>query len=159
MIKEITTAIVLGTALAAGAANVDVKWQNLTNRVGADGKPEYVQRFIISGDMSNLSRLAFNQFDKKMKTVDAADTVARIIPGYYYIASPRFASGADSVVVDIITSGTLNIYSFGPDGVHGVDASGKPFDVSFSRLRGTERTSNGRFPARTGCHTPTVFMP
>ena len=148
MIKEITTAIALGAAVAAGAANVDVKWQNLTNRLGADGKPEYVQRFIISGDMSGLSRLAFNQFDKKMKAVNAEDTVGRIIPGYYYIATPRFASGADSVVVDIITSGTLNIYSFGPDGVHGVDASGKPFDVTFSRLRGTERPEQWSLPGK-----------
>lgn len=126
------------TAVSA-VADTEVTWQMVGNGTNADNKPQYVQRFVVKGDMSRLDRLAFCQFDKNMTAVNPADTVVRIIPGYYYIASPRFAQGADSVVVDIATSGAYTIYSFGPDGVHGVDAAGKPFDVKFSRLRGTDR--------------------
>ncbi|MBD5376299.1 MAG: family 20 glycosylhydrolase [Bacteroides sp.] len=137
--KTMIAALVAAASAASAGAAIDVKWQNQTNRLNSEGSPEYVQRFIVSGDLSRLHRLAFNQFDKKMQAVNPADTVVRIIPGYYYIESPRFSSANDSVVVDIITSGTLNIYSFGPDGVHGVDRDGKPFEVNFSRLRATDR--------------------
>ncbi|MCM1483565.1 MAG: family 20 glycosylhydrolase [Muribaculaceae bacterium] len=123
---------------ASAMATVDVTWQNLTHQADYNGRPQYVQRFVIKGDMSRLDRLAFNQFDRGMTAVNPADTVVRIIPGYYYIGSPRFSQGADSVVVDIITSGTCTKYSFGPDGVHGVDKDGKPFDVNFTRGRGTD---------------------
>lgn len=148
MIKEITAAVALAAGITSSASNVEVAWQNLANRIGADGKAEYVQRFIISGDLKDLSRLAFCQFDRAMKPVNVQDTVARIIPGYYYIASPRFAAGADSVVVDIVTSGNMPAYSYGPDGVHGVDAAGKPFDVSMKRLSGTERSEQWALPGK-----------
>lgn len=145
--KTMITAMIASVA-AASAADIDVKWQNLTNRINKEGNPEYVQRFIISGDMGRLDRLAFNQFDKKMKAANPADTVVRIIPGYYCIDSERFGLGADSIVVDIVTSGTLNIYSFGPSGVHGVDRDGKPFPVSFSRLRATDRPEQYALPGK-----------
>lgn len=127
------------TCSCSTTQELEVQWQPLVQRVDASGNPEYVQRFIISGDMSRLSRLAFDQFDRAMKPVNPQDTVVKIIPGYYYIASPRFASGQDSVIVDIVTSGTWMGYSYGADGVHGVDAQGKPFDVKFTTLRATER--------------------
>ncbi len=142
-------AAVATVGMTASAADIDVKWQNQINRLDADGKPEYVQRFIVSGDMTRLHRLAFNQFDKKrMRTATPADTVVRIIPGYYYIESPRFAEGRDSVVIDIVAAGSLNIYSFGPDGVHGIDRDGKPFQVNFSRLRGTDRPEQWTLPGK-----------
>ncbi len=137
MRNHLLTAALLTAASAM--ASTDVTWQNLTHQTGIDGKPQYVQRFVVKGDMSRLSRLAFNQFDRKMTSVNPADTVVRIIPGYYYIASPRFNENADSVVIDIITAGQCTKYSFGPDGVHGVDAAGKPFEVNFRRMRGTDR--------------------
>ncbi|MDE5838130.1 MAG: hypothetical protein K2H39_03670, partial [Paramuribaculum sp.] len=148
MLKGLIASVALASSVAAAAAPVDVVWQNLMNRVGADGKPEYVQRFVIKGDLSNLSRIAFNQFDRNMTPVNPADTVGRIIPGYYYIASPRFAQNADSVVVDIVTSGTMPQYSYGADGVHGVNASGEPFDVNFTRLSGTVRSEQWALPGK-----------
>ena len=148
MLKGLIASVALASSVTAAAAPVEVAWQNLMNRVGADGKPEYVQRFIIKGDLSNLSRIAFNQFDRKMTPVNSADTVGRIIPGYYYIASPRFAQNADSVVVDIVTSGTMPQYSYGADGVHGVNAAGEPFDVEFIRLSGTMRPEQWTLPGR-----------
>jgi len=105
MIKEITAAVALAAGITSSASNVEVAWQNLANRIGADGKAEYVQRFIISGDLKDLSRLAFCQFDRAMKPVNVQDTVARIIPGYYYIASPRFAAGSSIMSNSTITTG------------------------------------------------------
>lgn len=147
-LKTALLALALG-CLAASATDIDVKWQNRTNRIGADGNPEYVQRFIVSGDMDRLHRLAFNQFDKKtLRPVNPADTVVRVIPGYYYIETPRFAEGRDSIVIDIVTAGSYNIWSFGPDGVHGIDRDGKPFQVNFSRLSGIERPEQWTLPGR-----------
>lgn len=148
MLKGLVAAVALTAGVAANAAPVEVAWQNLMNRVNADGKTEYVQRFIIKGDLSQLSRLAFNQFDRMMTPVNPADTVGKLLPGYYYIASPRFAEGADSVVVDIVTSGTMPQYSYGADGVHGVNAAGQPFDVEFVRLSGTERPEQWAIPGK-----------
>ncbi len=51
-------AAVATVGMTASAADIDVKWQNQINRLDADGKPEYVQRFIVSGDMTRLHRLA-----------------------------------------------------------------------------------------------------
>ncbi len=138
----------LAASVTASAAPIEVAWQNLMNRVGADGKAEYVQRFIIKGDLSQLSRLAFNQFDRKMTPVNPADTIGKLLPGYYYIASSRFGEGADSVVVDIVTSGTMPQYSYGADGVHGVNAASQPFDVEFVRLSGTERPEQWTLPGK-----------
>lgn len=148
LLKIFSAAVAFTASVAATAADVEVAWQNLANRTDSDGKAEYVQRFVITGNLSGLSRLAFCQFDRAMKPVNSQDTVARIIPGYYYIASPRFAAGADSVVVDIVTSGNMPAYSYGPDGVHGVDAAGKPFDVRMTRMPSTERTEQWALPGK-----------
>lgn len=144
--KALPLAALMLAAAATAPAQVSVKWQNVANRIGADGKPEYVQRFIVTGHTGQLHRLAFNQFDKKMRAANPADTVIRIIPGYYVIESERF--GADSLAIDIITSGTLNIHSFGPDGVHGVSSGGEVFPVEFSRLSFTERPEQYALPGK-----------
>lgn len=149
MRKILITAAVLTTLVSCnGPKETEVTWQTITHSTDADGRPTYTQRFVVKGDMSRLSRLAFCQFDKEMKAADPQDTVVRIIPGYYYVATPRFQSGADSIVIDIITSGTCPQYSFGADGVHGVDASGQPFDVKFTRLRGSERPEQYALPGK-----------
>lgn len=132
-------AIAAASTLIASGAPVDVKWQPVTQRLNDAGRSEYVQRFIISGDLARVGRIAFDQFDRAMTALNPADTVGRIIPGYYYIATPRFAAGADSIWVDIVTSGSWNGFSYGADGVHAVDPSGKPFDVTFTTLSATER--------------------
>lgn len=144
MRKTLLTTALISAVTAFGAT--EVTWQTVKHSPDADNKPTYTQRFVVKGDIGRLSRLAFCQFDKEMRAVDPADTVARIIPGYYYIATPRFQSGADSIVIDIVTSGTCPQYSFGADGVHGVDMAGKPFDVKFSRLRATDRPEQYAMP-------------
>lgn len=114
-------------------SQTNVKWEITEHRADAKGNPGYVQRFVIKGDINRLSRLCFNMFDKRMQPLDPSDTVGVIVPGYYYLSTPRFAAAADSLVIDIATKGTCMQYSFGVDGVHGVDKSGKPFDVNFHR--------------------------
>ena len=39
-------------------------------------------------------------------------------------------------------------YSYGADGVHGVNAAGQPFDVEFVRLSGTERPEQWTLPGK-----------
>ncbi len=146
MRKSIIAAAFLSALSVFGAT--EVTWQPITHAADADGKPTYTQRFVVKGDISRLSRLAFCQFDKEMQPVNAQDTVTRIIPGYYYVATPRFQSASDSLVIDIVTSGTCPQYSFGADGVHGVDAFGKPFDVKFTRLSGSERPEQYSMPGK-----------
>lgn len=129
--------LIAATAMA-GYSQTNVEWEVVEHSLDAAGKPQYLQRFVVTGDRSNLSRICFNQFDKSMTPVDPADTVVKIIPGYYYIASPRFVSEADTVTVDILTTGMASQYSFGADGVHGVNFDGRPFDVNFTRRSQTQ---------------------
>ncbi|MDE6288162.1 MAG: family 20 glycosylhydrolase [Muribaculaceae bacterium] len=104
------------TAVSA-AAQTTVTWSTGGNVTGSDGKPAYVQRFTVTGDL-DFDRLAFNQFARRMKTVNPADTLIEIVPGYYCIASPRFKAAGDSVTVEIETYGSLRSICYTPDGVH-----------------------------------------
>lgn len=149
MLRKLVSAAVLSASSLALPAAVNVKWQSVENRLDAQGNPEYVQRFIVSGDMSNLCRLAFNQFDRTLSAITPGDTVVRIIPAYFYISSPRFhANNGQDVVVDIVSSGTLNNFSFGPDGVHGIDHDGKPFNVTFTRDLMSDRPEQYSLPGK-----------
>ena len=120
-----TTALIL--ALATGctaAANTVVEWSTLGNVTDSAGNNSYTQRFVVKGD-TDFARLAFNQFARKMQPVNPADTLVEIVPGYYAVASPRFASAAGQpVTVDITTRGALQNICYGPDGVHVVKADG-----------------------------------
>lgn len=133
---KLSKALTLGAlAVAAGAAPVcaetTVSWSTLGNGLDADQKPAYIQRFVIKGDI-DFDRLAFNQFARKMRTVDPAFTLVEIVPGYYCIDSDRFRSGADSVVVDIETAGYLRSICYTPDGVH-IVRDGKAAPVAYTR--------------------------
>lgn len=147
--RLLLAALCLGSsAVMWSGPKVNVEWQNQTNRLNENGRPEYVQRFIISGDLSEVRGIAFNQFQSSFKTVNPKDSIREIIPTYFMIESERFSEGKDSIWVDIVTSGQWNIYSFGADGVHGVDKSGKVFDVNYKRLRATERPEQYALPGR-----------
>ena len=123
--------LVLGSMLTLAKMPVNVSWQNLGNRFNAEKKPEFVSRLVITGDVKSLDKLAFNKFDCRMKSLDDRDTVIRVIPGYFYISSPRFATAGDSLVIDIVTSGAVTSCSYGIVDAHGIDANGKPFPVNF----------------------------
>lgn len=145
---RILTAAAMLAAAATAPARVDVRWQCVGNSLDAEGHAQYVQRLIVSGDMSRLSRLAFNHVPWKMQALHPADTLGCIIPGYYYVASPRFAAAApgDTVVVDILTRGTLPNKTHAIVAAHGVDASGRPFDVDFAQLSMMERPEQWSVP-------------
>ncbi len=123
---------VLGVCTAG--ANNSVEWQTLGNQVNADGKPYYVQRFTVKAD-EPFDRLAFCMFKRSMETVNPQDTLIEILPGYFAVASPRFASVAagDTVVIDVITKGAMRNISYSPDGFHLVK-DGKVVKVSSNRL-------------------------
>lgn len=105
-----------------------LNWQSLGNNSDNDGA-YYIQRITIKGS-TNVDRLCFNQFARKMQTLTNGDVVHEIIPGYYYLTSPRF--GEDSVVIDIRTRGSLINVSYRPDGFHAVMKDGKVVPVEFS---------------------------
>lgn len=118
------------SAIAAGAQTT-VTWSTGGNVKGSDGKAAYVQRFTVTGDL-DFDRLAFNQFARRMKTLNPADTLIEIVPGYYCIASPRFKTATDSVTVEIETYGSLRSICYTPDGVH-IVKNGVPAPVAFTR--------------------------
>ena len=105
-----------------------LKWQSLGNCSDENGT-YYIQRLTINGS-TDVERLCFNQFARKMHTLTDGDTINEIIPGYYYLTSPRF--GEDCVVIDIRTRGQLNNVSYRPDGFHAVMKDGKVVPVEFS---------------------------
>jgi hexosaminidase len=132
--------IVLATAAMAMmsgslfAQDIKVTWQTLGNKP-YEQSTYYTQRFTVESDKP-FARLAFNQFAKSMRCDNPADTLIEIIPGYYAIASPRFAKmrPGEKVTVDVLTGGSLRIVAYTPDGVHAVSAAGKPLKTSFKRL-------------------------
>ncbi len=108
-----------------------VTWQTLGNKK-EDNKTSYIQRFTIKSN-ADIDKLCFNQFARKMTPVNPEDSIVEIVPGYYYIKSPRFNSKADSIVVDITVHNSLTNISYAPDGVHLVTSDGKTLPVDFHR--------------------------
>lgn len=113
--------IAISTAFAAAqpSAPVKVTWQTLGNETDSAGNNFYTQRLTVSGVL-DFDMLAFNQFARRMHTLNPADTLREIVPGYYVIASPRFRESADSVVIDIVTRGAMQNVCYEPDGFHTV---------------------------------------
>ena len=131
--KKLTIAACL-IALLTGMAHAltTVTWRTLGNEVAPDGKPMYVQRFTVKGDL-HFPRLAFNMFARRMAMANPADTLIELMPGYYCVASPRLHSGADSIDIDILTFASLSNICYAPDGVHRVNADGSTAPVDFVR--------------------------
>lgn len=129
---------------AKEAAQPQIIWETLGNRIDEQGEKSWTQRFTIVAD-GPFDRLAFKMFKSAMKPVDRADTVIEILPGYVAIGSPRFAGAApgDTIVVDIVTAGALTTQSFRPDGMHLV-AHGKPVAAMVERRPITMRPEQWR---------------
>ena len=107
VMRKITSILLLMIAFIA-SAKTSVVWENLGNNKDAAGNAYYIQRFTIKGDINNIEKVCFNQFARKMKPLNSADSVVEIVPGYYYITSPLFGTKADSVIVDIRVSGMIS---------------------------------------------------
>ena len=104
----------------------EVHWQGYNLPTDSTGTNQYRSTFTVSGDLRDVTRLAFNQFKRRMKVVDPADTLVELLPGYFAIASARFgnATGCDTIVFDIIVDGGLAKVAYAPTAAHLVKADG-----------------------------------
>lgn len=135
MKKHLTLgAALLAAAMSTAAVPTDstyVTWTSLGTQTDAQGN-HYVERIVVTGN-TDFKKLAFNRFARKSKMLNPLDTLHEVVPGYYYITSARFGTGADSVVIDIDTRGRLVNRSYAPDGFHRVLADGSTAPVSYTR--------------------------
>lgn len=140
--------LALTTSLGALAASPTVEWQTLGNKVDTDGSPYHLERITVHSPGS-ISRLCFNRFARKMETTNPADTLAEIVPGYYYVASPRLLkSGGHDVVIELRMPWALENFNYEPDGFHAVMANGTVVPVSFTRQSLLGDRDNWRSPKR-----------
>ena len=146
--KIFVSALSVCSAVGVMSAKTVIEWSTLGNGVDDENKPQYIQRFEISGDM-DFERVAFNQFARRMKVVNPLDTLVEVVPGYYYIASPRFADvkNGKSVVIDIATQGSLKSIGYTPDGLHLVLPDGSTRAVDYRRNDITAEPSMWRMPS------------
>ena len=128
-------------------AQNEIIWESLGNTLDSDGNPSFIQRFIIKTE-TPVDGFAFCQLKMDKTPLNSADTLIEILPGYYYVASPRFASVGDSIVVDVLTSGALYQHLFFPDGMHFVK-DGKTIPATTTRKRLTSFPEQWRIP-KTG---------
>jgi hexosaminidase len=122
---------IVASATSIAAPRTAVTWQSLGHQKDEQGL-YFVQRFTITGD-TDFDKLAFNEFARKMYCANPLDTITEIVPGYYSISSPRFSSGADSIVVDVITRSRLFNSNYAPDGVHRVNHDATTESVDWTR--------------------------
>jgi hexosaminidase len=117
---------------AVGQTRTSVEWSTAGHMGDSIKNVHYVQRFVVKGDI-DFKYLCFNQFARQMSTVNPSDTIVEIVPGYYRIASSRFGTPADSLVIEIDTRGRLVNRCYAPDGVHRVNADGATEAVTFTK--------------------------
>lgn len=130
---KLPIALCMAAAAVVGAgtaqAENSVKWETLGNYMNSHGKPEWVQRFTIQADKP-FERMAFCMLKQPMTTANPADTLIEILPGYWCVASPRFAqANGQPIVVDLIGTRPLKNRAFAPDAFHLV-RDGKPVRVT-----------------------------
>lgn len=107
--------------------DVAVEW-DVTNN---DSTYSNVQTIRLTGDLRSVSRLAFNQFPRGQRMEGTTDTLIEIVPGYYAIGSPAFASAGanDTLVFTYVAKGKLGIVSERPDAFHLVLTDGTTVPV------------------------------
>lgn len=90
--------------------------------------PHHRITLSVSGDLKNVKRLAFNKHEgwSNISMNSTTDTLIQLIPGYFAIASDRFAQAApgDTLRFDIDGKNVLSYLCFLPDGIHTVEADG-----------------------------------
>lgn len=118
-------------AFAADHGPTTVTWQSTGNTRDANGKGQYVQRFTVTGN-TRFPRLGFNMFARAMEITNPRDTLVELMPGYYYIASPRL-DGSDKVTFEIKTRGQVINCCYAPDGVHRINADSTTQAVNYVR--------------------------
>lgn len=139
---SVIIAFVSATALAActgvsAAPETEVVWSSVNLEPDSAGTSFYRQTFTVTGDLSQIDKIAFNQFARVMCMENPSDTLTELMPGYYTISSSRLGPGAapgrDTVMFNILTRGRLSNICYSPDGVHAVLADGSAGPVRFTR--------------------------
>lgn len=135
--KKVSVAVfILLMSIIRVQADTQVLW-DITGDVQDSTGWHYEQVIKVIGD-TDMKGLAFNQFARKMRLIDSADTLTEIVPGYYLITSPRLNGQADTVTFRIDTRGYLVNCSYEPDGFHKVLNENSSAPVGFSRVKLTE---------------------
>lgn len=119
-------------ALSAGAATPKVHYA-AHNGTNAEGNAAYIQSFIIDRVPEGAVGFAFNQFARRMKPVNPADSLREIVPGYYAVYSSRMIAG-QPLQIDLEVRGVLNAVCYEPDGFHFVLANGTTLGAETSRF-------------------------
>lgn len=134
------------SALAAGSASrpISVSWEAHNLPANEKGNSSYLQTFTVKGDVHNVKRLCFNSFQRWMKLEDPRDTLVELVPGYFAIASPRFAEAkpGEELKFNITTGLEIWGYSYGPDGMHTVNADGSMTPIKIKRHDWTAEKSH-----------------
>lgn len=114
-----------------------IEWETLGNNLDENNKAFYVQRFTITSD-NPVDGFAFCELKRGMRPMEISDTLIEVLPGYYYVTSPRFQTmnPSDTIIVDILTNGALYNHLYWPDGMHLVK-DGKAVTTSQERKRMT----------------------
>lgn len=128
---------------AAPQAPFSVHWdvENCT----PDSTGKYYKQYIrLVGDLRGVDKVAFNQQPRTMHALNEADTLQEIVPGYYQIASSRFAeaTGNDTIDVELLTKGTFYSISYAPEGFHARMTDGTILPVAITRADLTARKSS-----------------
>lgn len=118
-------------------ARVAVQWETLGNSRDDQGRAVYIERLTIEADQS-FEYLGFNTFHRQRATLNAADSLIEVIPGYYLLQSPQFATPG-RYVVEIRTAGRFRNLAYVPDGFHVVMADGTTAEVDFTAKSIIER--------------------
>lgn len=116
--------------------SVKVHWSSENLPVDSTGTQYYKQTFTVTGDLADVERLCFNQFNRLMQMLNDADTIIELVPNYHAIASPRFGQTAegDTLVFEILTKGSMLAVGYSPDGLHVVRSDGSVEGVDYTRF-------------------------
>ena len=134
------------TVIPAVASTPSIHWEVLDN-YGSGRDTYYIQRLTLTNPES-LNKLCFNEFARPMSMVNPADTIYEIIPGYYCIESPRFATADSTLVLDIRTKGWIQSINYAPDGFHSVNPDGTTTAIPHTRASLLVEPSRRNYPGR-----------
>lgn len=105
-----------------GIAQDKIYWSTLGNKASGDRVVNTQKLKLNTGN--GVKRIMFNCFARDWTPLDPQDTIAEIIPGYYYIASPRLLSPERDVEIVMTSEWPVRRLMDVPDGFHALLADG-----------------------------------
>lgn len=109
----------IGAALAAvssSRAESTIHWQTLGNHAEGERIVNIQRLSLHTGE--GIERILFNCFARNWTPLNPLDTVGEIIPGYYYIASPRLMVPNTDIDIDLRSNWAVTLHMEVPDGFH-----------------------------------------